>query len=76
MNNFTYVCLIRRGTMGWPRERGHTLTYVCVSDVQGVLSDERREELVCVVVNLGRFRWSSPRKAAALLMAGRAAAGL
>lgn len=34
MNNSTYVCLIRRGTMGWFRERDYTLTYACVSDAE------------------------------------------
>lgn len=76
MNNSTYVCLIRLGALGWFREPDYTLMYVCVSDVQGLLSDERGEESARMVVNLGRFHWSSPRKAAALRMAGRAAAGL
>lgn len=44
--------------------------------MQKFLSDERGEESVRVIVNPRRFHWSSPRKAAALLMAGRAAAGL
>ncbi len=62
--------------MGWFREPDHTIMYVRVSVVQGFLSDERVEESARMVVNLLRFHWNSPRKAAALRMAGRAAAGL
>ena len=36
MNNSTYVCLIRRGTMGCFRERGHTLMYVYVNGGVGM----------------------------------------
>ena len=35
MNNSTYVCLIRRGTAGRFRGRGHTLTYVYANDGSG-----------------------------------------
>ncbi len=62
MNNSTYVCLIRRGVMGWFRGLDHTRMYVCVSDAQGSLSDERGEGSARMVVNLGQFHWSSPAR--------------
>jgi hypothetical protein len=77
MNNFTYVCLIRRGTLSWTWECGYTLAYVWLSEVHGCLIAEGGEVSFFVSLDHTSLRRGpvAAGKAAALLMAGRAAAG-